>query len=159
MRYFLLATLVCFAGPALGAQQSAVVSARADCSLTRPASRPQVLPDTVYVTWVLNGEVLLRRQRQIVRGPHSVVALDSMPAPLNPSEIEAIEFPIGEAARRWEACPTVRVVTIRTRSEIGPPARLHTSRPAAQLSLQPTSGRRRLASLTTIGPLAVELRR
>lgn len=115
MRYFLSAALVCLAGPALGAQDSARANAAATCPSMRGASTPEVFPDTVYVTWVVNGKVMLRHQRQEVRGRHSVIALDSMPSSLDPSLIEAIDFPVGEAARRWEVCPAVRVVTIRMR--------------------------------------------
>ena len=119
MRHVLVASIMCFAGSSLAAQAVTGAPARAECPPAPLAGKHRVFPDTVYVTWVLNGKLLLRHERQVVRGPHSVVALDSLPEPFDPSEIETIEFPVGEAARRWETCPGVRVVRVRTRSESG----------------------------------------
>ena len=131
MRHFLCCIILWLAGGSLTAQDVSRTPPVASCPLTKVAAQHRVYPDNVYVTWVLDGKVLLRHQRQLERSPHSVVALDSMPSALEPDEIEAIEFPVGAAARHWETCPTVRVVSIRTRGRPPSTRRPRASRPAA----------------------------
>jgi hypothetical protein len=67
-----------------------------------------------YVTVVIDDHVAGARLRQQVRGPHSVVPIDTMPGLPAAAEIKDVSFPVGEEARRFEACSNVRVMRIRT---------------------------------------------
>ena len=71
-------------------------------------------PFLQYVTLVVDERVAGARLRQEVRGLHSVVPIDTMPALPAPAEIESVSFPVGEEARLFEACSNVRVMRIRT---------------------------------------------
>ena len=85
------------------------------CPAIAPPGAPY--PHMSYVTVVINGKIAAARRRQLVEGPHSTKAVDSIPdlRRLEPRSIEEISFLPPDSAKTYERCPGVRVLSVRVK--------------------------------------------
>ena len=80
-----------------------------------------VYPRISYVTFLVDGEVVIENQRQLHRGSHHTEVIDTVPSPLDSmeaGEIAGIEIFKPQQAQELGVCPGVVAVVVSTKRAV-----------------------------------------